>query len=76
MTRNEILYLSAGIAVGALAGANFHKIKESLAPLLALAGDSIGDSYAAVAQRVAEQVESIQDTIAEAKAASATPVQT
>ena len=39
MTRNEILYLSAGIAVGALAGANFHKIKESLAPLLALAGE-------------------------------------
>jgi hypothetical protein len=75
MTRNEILYLSAGIAVGALAGANFHKIKDALGPLLALAGDSLGDSYTSVAQRVAEQVESIQDTIAEAKSA-AVPAQT
>ncbi|MBX9788942.1 MAG: hypothetical protein K2Y37_08490 [Pirellulales bacterium] len=66
LTRNEVLYLSAGIAIGALAGANFNKIRDALAPVLGAVGAQLGDSYAGIAQKVAEQVESLQDTLAEA----------
>lgn len=67
LTRNEMIALTAGIAVGAFAGANADKIKGALAGLLGLVSDGVGESYASVAQKVAEQVESIQDAVAENK---------
>ena len=67
LTRNEVMYLSAGIAIGALAGANFNKIRDALAPVLGAVGAQLGDSYSGIAQKIAEQVETLQDTLAEAK---------
>ncbi|MGD9647358.1 MAG: hypothetical protein AB7U73_16715 [Pirellulales bacterium] len=67
LTRNEVMYLSAGIAIGALAGANFNKLRDALAPVLGAIGTQLGDQYAGVAQQVAEKVESLQDTLAEAR---------
>lgn len=67
LTRNEMIALTAGIAVGAIAGANVDKIKTAVAGLLGLVSDGMGEGYASVAQKVAEHVESIQDAVAEAK---------
>ena len=67
LTRNEMIALTAGIAVGAFAGANVDKIKSAVAGLLGLVSDGVGESYASVAQKVAEHVESIQDAVAESK---------
>ena len=67
LTRSEVICLTAGLAVGALAGANSDKIKAALTGLLGLVTDGAGEGYAAVAQKVAEQVESIQDAVAQAK---------
>ena len=67
LTRNEVIALTAGIAVGAFAGANADKIKGAVAGLLGLFSDGVGESYASVAQKVAEHVESIQDAVAESK---------
>jgi hypothetical protein len=67
LTRSELIALTAGIAVGAFAGANADKIKGALAGLLSLVSDGVGESYATVAQKVAEQVESLQDAVAESK---------
>jgi len=62
-----MIALTAGIAVGAFAGANVDKIKSAVAGLLGLVSDGVGESYASVAQKVAEHVESIQDAVAESK---------
>jgi hypothetical protein len=67
LTRNEMIALTAGIAVGAFAGANVDKIKGAVAGLLGLVTDGVGESYASVAQKVAEHVESLQDAVAENK---------
>ncbi|MFN0053830.1 MAG: hypothetical protein ACKV0T_16750 [Planctomycetales bacterium] len=67
LTRNELIALTAGIAVGALAGANADKIKGTLAGLLGLVSGGVGEGYAGIAQKVAEHVESLQDAVAEAK---------
>lgn len=72
LTRSEVICLTAGIAVGAIAGANSDKIKTALTGLLGLVTDGAGEGYASMAQKVAEQVESIQDAVAQAK--SSTPV--
>ena len=70
LTRSEWVCLTAGIAVGALAGANSDKIKTALSGLLGLVTEGVGEGYAAAAQKVAEQVEGLQDAVAEAKAGS------
>lgn len=72
LTRSEVICLTAGIAVGAIAGANADKIKAALTGLLGLVTDGAGESYASVAQKVAEQVESIQDAVAQAKSTTPT----
>jgi hypothetical protein len=56
-----VLAFAAGVAVGA----NWPKIKHSLAPLMNVAGDKFGDVYSAVAQALGEQKEAIEDTRAE-----------
>ncbi len=68
LTRSELVCLTAGLAVGALAGANSEKIKSTLTGLLGLMGDGVGKGYAAAAQKVAEHVEGLQDAVAAAKA--------
>ena len=51
LTRSELVCLSAGIAVGALAGANADKIKNALGGLLGLMSEGVGEGYAAAAQK-------------------------
>jgi hypothetical protein len=65
ITRSEVIYFAAGVAVGAAARSAYPQLKEKLGPLLAGAGAAMGDAYAEVAKRVAEKVESVQDTMAE-----------
>src|SRR5205085_2397281 len=60
-TATIILAFAAGVAVGA----NWPKIRESLGPLVAAAGDKLGDVYASVAQALGEQKEAWEDTRAE-----------
>jgi rhamnogalacturonyl hydrolase YesR len=67
LTRSELVCLTTGIAVGALAGANSEKIKTALSGLLGLVTEGMGQGYAAAAQKVAEHVEGLQDAVAEAK---------
>jgi hypothetical protein len=67
LTRSELVCLTAGIAVGALAGANSEKIKTALSGLLGLVTEGVGAGYTAAAQKVAEHVEGLQDAVAEAK---------
>ena len=65
LTRSEIVCLTAGIAVGALAGANADKIKNALGSLLGLLSEGAGEGFAAAAQKVAEHVEGLKDIAAE-----------
>ena len=46
-------------------GPTYPEVKEKLGPLLAGAGAALGDAYTEVARRVAEKVESVQDSVAE-----------
>jgi hypothetical protein len=71
ITRSEALFFTAGYAAGVATGVNLPKLKEKLGPLVASARDVVGDSYTEVARKVAEQVEVIQDTIAERRQARA-----
>ena len=67
VTKSELLYFCAGAVVGAVGAKNFDKIKSQLGPLLAKAGEAAADAYADAARKVAEKVEAVQDTLAEAK---------
>jgi hypothetical protein len=65
ITRSEVIYFAAGVAVGAAARSAYPQLKDKLGPLLAGAGAALGDAYTEVAQRVVEKVESVQDAVAE-----------
>jgi hypothetical protein len=71
ITRSELVYFAAGVAVGAAARSAFPVLKEKFGPLvagaLAGAGTAFSESYAEVAKRVAEKVETVQDAMAEMK---------
>jgi hypothetical protein len=71
VTKSEMMFFAVGTALGAAVGANLPMLKEKFGPLVAaaLAGinSAVGDSYAEVAKRVAEKVESVQDAMAEMK---------
>jgi hypothetical protein len=71
VTKSEMLFFAAGVAVGAAGGANFSRLKEKLGPIFAAAmagaSSAVSDSYAEVANRVAEKVDSVRDVTAEVK---------
>lgn len=71
MTRSELIYFAAGVAVGAAAKSAYPALKDKFGPLIAgtMAGVSsaFGESYSEVAKRVAEKVEAVQDAMAEMK---------
>ena len=71
MTRSELMYFAAGVAVGAAARSAYPVLKEKFGPLLsgvmAGAGTALSESYAEVAKRVAEKVETVQDAMAQMK---------
>lgn len=56
-----VVAFAAGVAVGA----NWPKIRKSLAPLMSIAGDKVGDVYSVVAQALGEQKEAMEDSRAE-----------
>ena len=60
-TATIILAFAAGVAVGA----NWPKIRKSLGPVMAVAGDKFGDVYSAIAQAIGEQKEALEDSRAE-----------
>src|SRR5262249_11296743 len=66
-------FFTAGLVIGAAAGANFPALKEKFGPLLsgalAGAGAAFGESYSEMAKKVAEKVEAVQDAMAEMKQA-------
>lgn len=70
ITRSEVIYLAAGVAVGAAARSAFPKLKETIGPVVAGAGAALGDAYTEFARRVAEKVESVQDSMAEQRQSS------
>jgi len=67
VTRSELLFLCGGAVAGALGVKHYDKIKTKVAPLLATAGDAVGDAYTAAARRVGERIEAVQDAMAEAR---------
>ena len=75
VTKSEMLFFAAGVAVGAAVGANFSRLKEKLGPMFAAtmagASSAVIDSYAEVANRVAEKVDSVRDVMAEVKPTTA-----
>jgi phage-related tail protein len=75
VTRSEMMFFAAGVAVGAAAGANFPLLKEKFGPLFAAAmagaSSAVGDTYADLAKNVAEKVEAVQDAMAEMKESTA-----
>jgi ElaB/YqjD/DUF883 family membrane-anchored ribosome-binding protein len=67
VTKSEFLYFCAGALVGAVGAKNFEKIKSQVGPMLAKAGEAAADAYADAARRVGEQLESVQDSMADAR---------
>jgi hypothetical protein len=76
VTKSEMLFFAAGVAVGAAAGANLSRLKEKLGPIFAAAmagaGSAVNDSCAEVADRAAEKVDAVRDLMAEVKSTPAT----
>jgi hypothetical protein len=71
ITRSEVIYLAAGVAVGAVARSTFPNLKDKIGPVVAGAGAVLAGAYTEVARRVAEKVESVQDSMAEQQPSSA-----
>jgi hypothetical protein len=57
--------LLVAFAAGVAVGANWPKIRKSVAPILAVAGDKAGDIYSAIAEAIGEQKEAMEDSRAE-----------
>ena len=65
MTKSELMYFAAGVAVGGTVGANWSKIKPMLEQFMGPAAEGFGDAYGDIARAFAERVESVQDAAAE-----------
>ena len=65
MTRSELMYFAAGVAVGGAVGANWSKIKPVVEALLGPAAEGFQDAYGDLLGTMSEQVERFQDTMAE-----------
>jgi hypothetical protein len=65
MTKSEVMYLSIGLAVGGMVGANWSKVKPLLESMMGPAADGLGDAYGDLVGSLASQVEAFQDAAAE-----------
>lgn len=70
VTRSELMYLAAGIAIGGAVGANWSRIRPVLESLLGPAANGFQDAYGDLMAKCSEQVESFSDSRAEFAAAS------
>jgi hypothetical protein len=68
MTRSELVYFAAGVAVGGTVGANWSKIKPVLDAMLGPAAEGFQDAYGDLLGGFSEQIEDFQDAVAEKKA--------
>lgn len=64
-TQSQFATILLAFAAGVAVGANWPKIRKSLEPLMAVAGDKFGDVYSAMAQAISAQKESLEDSRAE-----------
>jgi hypothetical protein len=65
MTRSELMYFTAGVAVGSMVGANWSKVKPILEQVLGPAAEGFGAAYSDISRAVAERYESAQDMAAD-----------
>ena len=65
MTRSELIYFAAGVAVGGAVGANWNKIQPLAAAMLGPAAAGLQDAYGDLLGTLAQQVEAFQDAAAE-----------
>ena len=65
ITKSEMMYFAAGLALGGTVGANWSKIKPLLDHFMGPAAEGFGDAYGDIARAFAERVESVQDAAAE-----------
>jgi len=68
MTRSELVYFAAGVAVGGAVGANWSKIKPLVEAMLGPAADGFQDAYGDLLGTMSEHWEEFQDGVAERKA--------
>ena len=61
LTRSDWMLLAIGFAAGSVAGANWHRFKKLVEPMLDAAGEGVSEAYA----DIAEQMERFQDVAAE-----------
>lgn len=64
LTRSDLMLLAIGFAAGSVAGANWHRFRKLIEPMLDAAGEGVSEAYA----DIAEQVERFQDVAADRKA--------
>ena len=65
MTRSELVYFAAGVAVGGAVGANWSKVKPMLEAMLGPAAAGFQDAYGDLLGTLSEHVEDFQDSVAE-----------
>lgn len=65
MTRSELVYFAAGVAVGGAVGANWSKIKPLVEAMLGPAAAGLQDAYGDLLGKLSQQVEAFQDSAAE-----------
>ena len=68
MTRSELIYFAAGVAVGGTVGANWNKIQPLALAMLGPAAAGLQDAYGDLLGTLAQQVESFQDSTVEQRA--------
>lgn len=69
VTRSELMYLAAGIAIGGAVGANWDRIRPLVAGLMGPAAEGLQDAYDEVLAQFAAQAEAASDR----RATSAAP---
>ena len=68
MTRSELVYFAAGVAVGGAVGANWSKIKPLVEAMVGPAAAGLQDAYGDLLGTLSQQVEAFQDSAAEQRA--------
>ena len=73
VTRSELMYFAAGVAVGGAVGANWSKIRPLLETLLGPAAGGFQDAYGEILGQCSGQFEALQDPPAEMPSPAVVP---
>lgn len=71
VTKSELMYLAAGLAIGGAVGANWSKIKPLLTVFLGPAAEGFQDAYGDLLGKLMSKAEAFQDASAERRASPA-----